>query len=78
MYYVYILESGDGRHWYVGVTNNLERRLKEHNEGDGLHTRKYGIWKIKTFIAFHDKNKAILFEKYLKTHSGRAFTKKYL
>ena len=31
-YYVYILECSDGS-YYVGVTNNLERRLKEHSEG---------------------------------------------
>ena len=78
MWYVYILESKDGEHWYIGCTDNLDRRLKEHNEGDGFHTQKHAPWKIKNAISFQDKKKAFLFEKYLKTQSGRAFTKKYL
>jgi hypothetical protein len=35
-------------------------------------------WKIKTAIAFKDNDKAIEFEKYLKSQSGRAFAKKRL
>jgi putative endonuclease len=31
-YYVYILECSDGS-FYVGITNNMDRRLKAHNEG---------------------------------------------
>lgn len=33
MYYVYILKSGKNGKLYKGVTNDLKRRLKEHNEG---------------------------------------------
>jgi len=75
MHYVYILESYDGEHWYVGCTTDLERRLKEHNGGDGVHTKKYRPWKIKMYVVFHDQEKAFAFEKYLKSNSGRAFTK---
>lgn len=78
MHYVYILESEDGRHWYVGITNNVERRIAEHNIGKSVHTSKYADWKCKTYIAFEDKQRAMDFEKYLKSHSGRAFTKKRL
>jgi predicted GIY-YIG superfamily endonuclease len=75
MHYVYLLESGqDSKHWYVGCTNNLQRRLKEHNEGDTFHTKKYAPWKIRTYHAFSDIEKAIAFEKYLKSHAGRAFS----
>ncbi len=31
-YYVYIMECSDGS-FYVGITNNLDRRLRAHNEG---------------------------------------------
>ncbi|MDE2079660.1 MAG: GIY-YIG nuclease family protein [Patescibacteria group bacterium] len=40
MYFVYILECADGT-YYVGCTNNLERRVKQHNESkSGAHYTK--------------------------------------
>lgn len=33
MYYVYILQSNKTGKYYVGYTNNIEKRLKEHNSG---------------------------------------------
>ncbi len=78
-YYVYILESEAGpKHYYVGFTENLEVRLKAHNAGQVAHTSKYRPWHIKTAIAFADRKKALDFEKYLKSPSGRAFAKKRL
>ena len=74
----YIIESEkDPAHWYVGLTNDLKRRLTEHNEGESIHTNKLRPWRIKNYFAFRDREKAEKFEKYLKSHSGRAFTKKY-
>ena len=78
MKYVYILESLDESHYYVGVTDDLKDRLKRHNAGEVPHTSKYLPWKVKTYIAFNDKEQAIAFEKYLKSASGRAFAKKRL
>ncbi|TSC64189.1 MAG: excinuclease ABC subunit C [Parcubacteria group bacterium Gr01-1014_106] len=75
---VYILESADGRHWYVGLTDNLERRLAEHNAGHTSHTSKFGRWALKTSIAFRERDRAEAFERYLKSHSGGAFAKKHL
>ena len=77
-FYVYILKSevDESKH-YVGFTENLEDRLKKHNEGECVHTRKFKPWKIETAIAFKDKEKALSFEKYLKSHSGRTFSKKH-
>jgi len=78
MYYVYILESEKNtKHWYVGITNNLNLRLAEHNAGDSIHTSKFKPWRIKNYIMFHDREKAEAFETYLKSQSGRAFTKKH-
>ena len=42
------------------------------------HTTKYKPWQIKTAIAFTDEQRAIDFERYLKSASGRAFAKKHL
>ncbi len=74
MYYVYILQSINFvDQYYVGYTENIENRLKLHNNGSSFHTNKYKPWKIITYIAFSDKIKAIAFEEYLKSGSGRVF-----
>ncbi len=76
-YYVYILQSEvDQKRFYTGFTENLDSRLKTHNAGTVPHTSKYKPWSIKTAIAFNDRQKALNFEKYLKSPSGRAFAKK--
>ena len=77
-YYVYILESEKKPpHYYAGFTENLESRLKAHNQGQCPHTSKHRPWKIETAIAFRSRKKAVAFEKYLKGHSGRAFAAKH-
>jgi len=77
-YYVYILQSiNNPDRYYVGYTTNIKDRLIKHNEGGDKHTSKYKPWKIKNAISFIEKEKALAFEKYLKSHSGRAFAKKH-
>ena len=76
MHFVYVLESGDQNHWYVGVTDDVVRRLAEHNAGQSIHTNKYRPWNVRSYVAFEDEMKAGAFEQYLKSHSGRAFAKK--
>ena len=44
MRYVYILESLDSLHFYVGITNDLRARLAKHYAGEVPHTSKYGPW----------------------------------
>lgn len=78
MKYVYILESLDSEHFYVGITDDLRSRFAKHNAGDVAHTSKYRPWKLRTYIAFSDEKRAVPFEKYLKSASGRAFAKKRL
>jgi putative endonuclease len=78
MKYVYILESLDSQHFYVGITDDLRSRLAKHNAGEVAHTSKYRPWRIKTYVAFSDEARAIAFEKYLKSGSGRAFASKRL
>ena len=77
-YYVYILvsETNDKVH-YSGITRQLNSRLTEHNRGKCPHTAKHRPWKIETAIAFRSKAKARLFEKYLKTGSGREFARRH-
>ena len=75
--YVYILESESSPEtFYTGHTENLRSRLAKHNEGGVPHTKKFRPWKMRTAVAFSDKSRAIEFERYLKSGSGRAFAKK--
>ncbi len=77
--YVYILESAaNPEHFYVGLTDDLRTRLAKHNAGGVPHTAKFKPWRIKTAIAFASRERAAAFETYLKTASGRAFSKKRL
>ena len=76
-YYVYILKSeSDPERFYVGQTEDLKSRLSRHNRGEVPSTTKHRPWRIQTVISFDEFNKAVAFEKYLKTASGRAFAKK--
>ena len=77
--YVYILQSKTSPlHFYVGLTDDLQDRLRRHNTGEVPHTAKFLPWRIKTAIAFTDRDRASAFEHYLKSASGRAFAKKRL
>jgi len=75
MKYVYILQSLTGEHFYTGITDDLMVRLSKHNSGAVAHTLKFRPWRIKSYVAFADEERAIVFEKYLKSGSGRAFAK---
>lgn len=79
MFYVYILQSKvSPDQIYIGYSTNIKERIKAHNEGQSKHTSKFKPWKLITCICFSDKEKAIAFEKYLKSHSGRVFLRKQL
>lgn len=77
--YVYILEStASAGGFYVGLTDDLAKRLAKHNAGEVPHTAKSRPWRLKTALAFRNREKAAAFERYLKSPSGRAFSKKRL
>ncbi len=79
MKYVYLIRSLSNRDQrYVGITSNLEERLGAHNVGSSLHTAKYRPWELVTYICFTDNQRAMDFERYLKSGSGRAFASKRL
>lgn len=79
MKYVYILQSiKDPERHYVGSTDDLRQRLKFHNDGKVPHTSKYKPWRVNAYLGFSDEKRAIAFEKYLKSSSGRAFSRKRL
>jgi putative endonuclease len=79
MWYVYIIRSVSfPEQEYTGATTDLKQRISDHNAGKSTHTAKFIPWKLVWYCAFPDKLQALEFEKYLKSHSGRAFAKKRL
>ena len=78
MIYVYLLESTSSGQRYVGTTNDLKRRLADHNAGKSPHTSKFIPWRLVTYVAFDDRVKAETFERYLKSGSGHAFARRHL
>ena len=76
-HYVYILKCSDNKH-YTGCTNNIERRIREHNSGKVSSTRFRKPVRLITYIAFDNIYTAYRFEKYLKSGSGIAFKNKRL
>ena len=79
MHYVYIIRSIEyPDKIYVGCTEDLKKRLSNHNSGTTPHTAKYMPWELVVYFAFTDKDKAVSFEGYLKSGSGREFRKRHL
>lgn len=79
MHYVYQLRSeSDPAQTYIGYTENLKLRLAAHNAGSSSHTSKYRPGRLVTYHALKEKSKALGFERYLKSHSGKAFARKRL
>jgi putative endonuclease len=78
MFYVYLLRSIKyPSKTYTGYTTDLKKRLKDHNYGESIYSSGYRPWQLEAYFAFRDEEKAITFEQYLKSGSGRAFSKKH-
>ena len=70
--YVYILASAPYGTLYVGVTNNIRRRIVEHRGDNGsAFCRKYGVERLVHLEIFEDIQKAIDREKRIKKWPGR-------
>jgi len=69
-YYCYIIVSKSHNNYtYVGTTNNLEKRLDQHNgklKGGAKATKKYDDWEYYKIIEFNDNKNAMRFEWYMK------------
>ena len=76
MHHVYMLESlSKASERYVGLAQSIPDRLAEHNAGKSSHTSKYRPWRVVSYIALTDREEAVVFERYLKSGSGRAFAR---
>ncbi|MDD4178477.1 MAG: GIY-YIG nuclease family protein [Candidatus Margulisbacteria bacterium] len=76
MYIVYVLSSLAAKKSYVGMTDDIDRRLNEHNAGKSSYTSRHMPWKLvykEEYVSIMDARKR---EEYLKSTSGRRILKK--
>jgi putative endonuclease len=70
-YFVYILQSQRDGSYYIGYTNNLEERLKRHNEGRSVFTRPKLPWVVVYRETFDSRGEAMKRERELKSRKDR-------
>jgi len=66
MYFVYIIKSKKNDSLYIGITNEVPRRLREHNEGKTFSTKRYLPWYLVYVEGYYNKENAEDREKKLK------------
>ena len=76
MWYVYVLRSTRSPFIYIGHTEDLERRLGQHNEGLNLSTKHHIPFVLEAYVAVKTEVQAIQLEKYFKTGSGKSVLKR--
>ena len=75
--FVYVLRNADRNpSFYVGLSSDVRARLADHNMGR-RHTASRRPWQLHVVIEFSDEDRAIRFERYLKSGSERAFAKRH-
>ena len=75
MFFVYVLRSDRNGYFYVGMTNNVDRRLKQHNGGEVRSTKAFTPWVLLFFETFKTRIEARKREVYLKSGIGKEFIK---
>ncbi len=75
--FVYVIVNDVNNSPYVGITSNLPRRLETHNSGGSVHTRAWRPWRLAVSLEFATERRALEFESYLKSGSGRAFVRRH-
>jgi putative endonuclease len=78
MFYVYALKSTKYNRIYVGLTKDLNKRIKEHNSGETKSTSFYRPWALFYSEKLDTRTKARAQEKELKSGSGREFLRKII
>lgn len=77
-FYTYVLQSLKDRNFYVGYTNNLVKRIEEHNKGKVPSTKNRVPLKLIYWEGCLNQQDATRREKYLKTAWGKRFIKNRL
>lgn len=69
MFFVYMLKSKKNENLYVGYTNDLKRRFKEHNDGKNISTKHKLSFELIYYEAYKSKGDARHRESNLKKHA---------
>ena len=77
-YYTYILKSKKDGKLYTGFTNDLRKRLSQHNKGQSTYTKGRGPFSVIYYEACLSEEKARSRELYLKTGTGKRYLKNRL
>ena len=77
-FYTYVLQNTKDKQFYTGYTEDLRKRLKEHQEGKSLYTKNKGPFILIYYEACSNKSDAISREKYLKSGMGKRYLKNRL
>ena len=77
MVYLYALTNDINAEIYIGISSDLERRLKEHNAGKNRYTKAFKPWKLLYSEQCHDYPSARKREIYFKSTTGRRWLKQY-
>jgi putative endonuclease len=75
MYFLYVIESEINKFLYVGITNDINKRLKEHNSGKTKSTKGYTPWKLVYSENFENRLDARKKEIYYKSGCGKEYLK---
>ncbi len=75
MYFVYILKSLVNGHYYKGLTNNIERRILEHNAGKTNSNKKFAPYKLVHVEICNNLEEARKLELFFKSGYGREIIK---
>jgi putative endonuclease len=78
VFYVYVLKSKNDYSQYIGLSQNLEERLEEHNTGRVNSTKSKRPWQLIYTESFTTCLEARKREKYLKSAAGRRFRKQIM
>jgi len=73
MVYLYAIKSLQKKYRYVGITDNLERRIRQHNSGYNKNTKAFAPFEIILIEHYKDYLEARKREKFLKSGQGRKF-----
>ncbi len=78
MFYTYVLMSNQTDQFYAGWTNNLLRRIKEHNQGLNESTKFGKPWKLIYYEVCLERSDAMRRERYFKTTQGKRLLRRRL
>jgi len=78
MYYVYVISSINRNYTYIGITDNLQRRINQHNKGYNRTTKPYKPFSLVFTENYPSRILAREREKYLKSGVGREYIKRII